>query len=282
MPYRDKGFYAQKHQQLIGQKFNRLTILDIWIDKVKGYYVCKCKCECGSETVTRLSPVKNGGIKSCGCIRYKYRKAPIMGCKLYTGRSKHPLYNTWNNMLGRCENPNDEMYKNYGGRGISVCNQWHDFDEFIKWSDSVGGRPDGCSIDRIDVNGNYCPENCRWATNEIQQNNKTTSQYLTYKGETKTLAEWCRKLGLSRYSVQYRFMQVWSAEDILEIPLNHRKDEYRRKILQRTKDGIIVATYNGLSDLPEEYKMTSVSSACNGHYKRDTYKGYIWEYAEGI
>jgi hypothetical protein len=184
-------------------------------------------------------------------------------------------------MLGRCENPNDEMYKNYGGRGISVCNQWHDFDEFIKWSDSVGGRPDGCSIDRIDVNGNYCPENCRWATNEIQQNNKTTSQYLTYKGETKTLAEWCRKLGLSRYSVQYRFMQGWSAEDILEIPLNHRKDEYRRKILQKTKDGIIVATYNGLSDLPEEYKMTSVSSACNGHYKRDTYKGYIWEYAEG-
>lgn len=184
-------------------------------------------------------------------------------------------------MFDRCENPNNQMFSVYGGRGISVCQEWRDFQKFVEWSDSVGGRPKGYSLDRIDPNGNYCPENCRWADDETQQNNKRTNQYLTYKGEKLSLSQWARKLGISRYAIQYRFMQGWSAEDILEVPLKNRKDEYRRKILQKTKSGDIVAVYNSLSELPEEYKITSVSSACNGHYQRDTYKGYIWEYAEG-
>lgn len=279
MPYRDTGFYARKHQELIGQKFNRLTIFSIWRDAEKGYYMCKCRCECGNETKTRLTHVKNGYLKSCGCKKYKY------SVKKQKGDSRrvlgHPLHSVWASMISRCYHENNPGYPQYGARGIQVCNEWRDFWNFVKWSDSIGGKPDGYSLDRIDVNGNYCPENCRWADDETQQNNKRTNQYLTYNGETLSLSQWSRKLGVSRWAIQYRFMQGWSAKDILEIPLNHRKDEYRRKILQKTKDGDVIATYNSLSDLPEEYKMTSVSSACNGHYQRDTYKGYIWEYTEG-
>lgn len=281
MPYKEKGFYAEKHQELIGQKFNRLTILDIWKSEENGYYKCRCRCECGNIRENRLTYVKRGVIKSCGCSKYKYRALPSKNNCVFDGRSAHPLHKIWNAMFDRCENPNNPMFPIYGGRGITVCKEWGDFQKFVKWSNSIGGKPDGYSLDRIDPNWNYCPENCRWASAETQQNNKRTNRYLTYNGETLSLSQWSRKLGISRWAIQYRFMQGWSAEDILEIPLNHRKDEYRRKILQKTKEGIIVATYNGLSDLPEEYKMTSVSSACNGHYQRDTYKGYIWEYAEG-
>ena len=281
MPYRDNGYYEKKHQSLIGQKFNRLTILSIWKNKESGYYMCRCRCDCGNTRDNRLTYVKNGGIKSCGCSKYKHRPLPNNSSSVFDGRSSHPLHKVWNAMFDRCENPNNQMFSVYGGRGISVCQEWRDFQKFVEWSDSVGGRPKGYSLDRIDPNGNYCPENCRWADDETQQNNKRTNQYLTYKGETLSLSQWARKLGISRYAIQYRFMQGWSAEDILEVPLKHRKDEYRRKILQKTKSGDIVAVYNSLSELPEEYKITSVSSACNGHYQRDTYKGYIWEYAEG-
>lgn len=281
MPYRDKGFYTKKHQALIGQRFNRLTILDIWKDEEKGYYMCKCRCDCGNLRENRLTYVKNGAIKSCGCIKYKYRSLPGKTECIFDGRAAHPLHKVWNSMLDRCENPNNPMFPIYGARGISVCEEWRDFRKFVEWSNSVGGRPDGYSLDRIDTDGNYCPENCRWADEETQQNNKRTNRYLTYKGETLSLSQWSRKTGLSRCAIQYRFMQGWSAEDILEVPLNHRKGEYRRKILQKSKDGKVVATYSSLSDLPSEYKATSVSSVCNGRYQRETYKGYIWEYAEG-
>ena len=281
MPYRDKGFYTEKHQELIGQRFNRLTILDIWKSEEKGYYMCRCRCDCGNVRENRLTYIKTGAIKSCGCIKYKYRPLPGNSKCVFDGRSTHPLHKVWNSMLDRCENPNNPMFPSYGARGISVCKEWLDFHKFVEWSDSVGGKPDGYSLDRIDTNGNYCPENCRWADIETQQNNKRTNQYLTYKGETLSLSQWSRKLSLSRWAIQYRFMQGWPAEDILEIPLNHRKREYRRKILQKSTDGEIVATYKGLYDLPKEYSVTSVSSVCCGNYPRATYKGYIWEYAEG-
>lgn len=281
MPYRDKGFYSRKHQKLIGKKFNRLQILEIWKDPRRGYYMCKCQCDCGATKENRLTYVTTGAIQSCGCIKYKYRTPPAKMQNVFDGRSKHPLHKTWNAMLDRCENPNSNMYRIYGGRGIKVCQEWHDFWQFVEWSESVGGKQNGLSLDRIDVNGDYCPDNCRWATDETQQNNKTTSRYLTYQGETHTLAEWCRVKNLSRYAVQYRFMQGWSAEDILEVPLNCRKKDFHRTILQKTPSNVIVAKYKGLTNLPGEYKATSVSSVCNGTYPHKTYKGYVWEYAEG-
>lgn len=281
MAYCDKGFYTKKHSELLGKTYNRLTILGIWKDTERGYYMCKCRCVCGNEKNFRLSYVKTGDIKSCGCAKYQYRKPPENQKNIFDGRSLHPLHKVWNAMLERCENPNCKMFSIYGGRGISVCSEWHDFWQFVKWSDSVGGKPDGFSLDRIDVNGNYCPENCRWANNETQQNNKTTNKYLTYKGETHTVAEWCRLLNLSRYAVQYRISHGWPVDDAFEIPLNHRKDEYKRVIVQKDNSGKIIAQYRSLEELPAEYKVTSVSSACNGTYRRATYKGYIWEYAEG-
>ena len=279
MAYKDKGFYARKHQALIGQKFNRLTILDIWQDPKKLYYMCRYQCDCGTVKEARLTYVKNGHLKSCGCLKYIHSAQPTKDDAV--GKNKHPLYHAWASMMSRCYHKSSTAYYLYGGRGIKVCDDWRNFWNFVKWSDSVGGRPDGYTLDRIDVNGNYCPENCRWASVEVQQNNKRTNHHLTYNGETLTLSQWSRKLGLSRYAIQYRFMQGWTAEDILTIPLNYRKKDYHKKILQKDINGNIVATYKGLFDLPKEYRAAPVSSVCCGNYPRSTYKGYIWEYAAG-
>lgn len=279
MPYRDKGFYSRKHQELIGKKFNRITILDIWQNPEKKYYMCRYHCVCGNVKETRLTNVKNGYLKSCGCLKYIHSIPSEENDAV--GKIKHPLHPAWASMMSRCYHKSSTAYYLYGGRGIKVCDEWRNFWNFVKWSDSIGGRPDGYTLDRIDVDGDYCPENCRWASDEVQQNNKRTNHYLTYNGETLTLSQWSRKLGLSRYAIQYRFMQGWSADEILSIPLNHRKKDSKRHIVQKDTSGNVVATYKGLYDLPKEYRATSVSSVCCGNYPRSTYKGFLWEYAEG-
>ena len=96
------------------------------------------------------------------------------------GRAMHPLYGLWKRMIGRCEDPKVNHYDRYGGRGIKVCDEWHDFWEFAKWSDSVGGRPEGYTLDRIDNDGNYEPNNCRWANWETQTSNKSSNRFIVY------------------------------------------------------------------------------------------------------
>lgn len=115
-------------------------------------------------------------------------------------RNNSALFNVWQTMIGRCENPNRSKYKDYGGRGIKVCDEWRTAKNFVIWALNNGYHP-GLQIDRIDNNGNYCPENCRFVTPKKNSRNRRNTKRLTVKGETKTVVEWCEQLGVSQYTV---------------------------------------------------------------------------------
>lgn len=124
-----------------------------------------------------------------------------------------PLYVTWARMLGRCRNPNNTKYPQYGGRGISVCERWH---TFVSFAEDMGPKPDGMSLDRIDVNGNYEPGNCRWATDQEQQRNKNNNRLLTLDGQTKCVTEWAELCGLKESTIRERLRKGWDAKDVLK------------------------------------------------------------------
>ena len=117
-------------------------------------------------------------------------------------------------MLQRCEDSSTVHYANYGGRGIKVCEEWHDFWNFVKWSDSIGGRPKGYTLDRIDTNGNYEPDNCRWADWHTQSTNKNSNIILSHNGISKTLSEWAKELKLSDQAMYNRYKRGWNEDDM--------------------------------------------------------------------
>lgn len=129
-------------------------------------------------------------------------------------RGASPTYRTWSGMIQRCKNPNEPAFNRYGGRGITVCDDWLNFEGFLA---DMGERPKGKSLDRIDNNGGYCPENCRWATRKEQSNNTRTNRRITYKGKTKTLAEWSRCTGIKPSTLRTRLWRGWSIRRALEV-----------------------------------------------------------------
>lgn len=133
------------------------------------------------------------------------------------------LYNVWAGMKARCFCKNHRLYKHYGGRGITVCKEWLDYETFKEWAINNGYTGDGdrrtCTIDRVDVNGNYEPSNCRWASVYEQLNNKRTNVKISYKGETKTLSQWAATLGINYSTMTNRYVRGWSVERMLTQPV---------------------------------------------------------------
>ena len=200
-----------------GDKFGKLTV----IKEVEPYYVCnkprrkfKCICECGNTKDILLYCLTSGHTTSCGCEQK--RKASISNYK-HGLSDKHPLYEVWKNMKNRCNNPNATEYSSYGGRGITICEDWSkNFISFYNWSMLNGWSPT-LSIDRIDNNGNYCPENCRWTTSYIQRNNTTKNHYLDYNNRTYTLATLSDYLKIPYNVVRYRISRCnWSVEQLIQ------------------------------------------------------------------
>lgn len=195
---------------MIGQRFGKLIVVSRAENDKKGQARWLCQCDCGGSTITTRYNLITGQTKSCGCILRSPR----------TTESDRRLSGVHSNMKSRCSNPNNTHYKYYGGRGITVCEEWQHVDKFREWAYNNGYKP-GLTIDRIDVNGNYEPSNCRWVTMQEQQFNKTDSHLITYKGETKCLAEWENQLGIDHRTILARLNNGWTVEQALFTPINN-------------------------------------------------------------
>lgn len=202
---------------LTGQRFGRLVAISE--DKSSGYLKWKCQCDCGNIKFATAFDLRSGHTKSCGCLQRERASESIKRRNFKHGQTRTPLHNSWCAMMQRCYDNNYKWYKDYGARGIKVCPEWHDFISFSEWATS-SGFTEGLSIDRIDVNGDYCPENCRWATTIEQANNKRNNIYLEYNGEKKTIAEWARFLNIPYHALYNRIYDLqWPIDKAITEPI---------------------------------------------------------------
>lgn len=199
----------------LGQVFGRLTVVSRAPNDKTRNSQWNCVCECGTQKIVRSKCLKLGKVKSCGCLQ---REVIIVANKL---RIKHGLatgplprvYVIWSGILQRCYNKNNQSYKDYGARGITVCDSWHIFTNFLA---DMGEPPKGYSIERKDNNGNYCPQNCIWASAKTQNRNRRSNRILTYKGKTCTLIEHCEDQQIPYALVNNRLNKLgWPIEKAL-------------------------------------------------------------------
>jgi len=196
-------------QDLTGMKFNMLLVIG-YVGRIGSNNQWECLCVCGNKKIVAAGNLKNNHTRSCGCF---HKNQTSQASKTH-GKSNSNEYKIWAGMKSRCS---DIKNPKYGGRGIKVCDRWiNSFENFLN---DMGCRPSkNYSIERIDVNGNYEPDNCRWATTLEQANNTRYSVRLTYKGRTQTLSEWARELGVPRQLFGDRYRTGASAEEIIEGP----------------------------------------------------------------
>ena len=198
-------------------RFGELVVIRRVEDYVspKGYRGInwECICNCGKTVVVRACNLRSGTSESCGCKRVKYPN------KLIHGGKDTKLYNVWTSIKQRCLNSNSKPFPDYGGRGIKICDEWmSDFIAFFDWAID-NGYIDGLSIDRIDNDGYYCPDNCRWVSSTVQQNNKRNNHILTYNGESLTMSQWSQRTGIKYSKLKDRINKCgWSIEKSLTTP----------------------------------------------------------------
>ena len=196
---------------MIGEKFNMLTVLEECEERKDRKKVYKCLCDCGNVVNVIGTNLRNGHSKSCGCLSTQILKDR----SITHGKSNTRLYRIYYNMKTRCNNQNNEHYNNWCKRGITVCDEWSkDFMTFHDWAISHG-YSDNLTIDRIDNNKGYSPDNCRWVTNLEQQNNTRKNVYLTYNGKTQTIAQWSRELNVRPETIWKRHHKGWSDKECL-------------------------------------------------------------------
>lgn len=201
---------------LTGKKFGRWTVLQFSHSKNKIRYWL-CECECGTVRPVRQLSLTSGRSKSCGC--YHREEAKSIGQRsLKHGDVGTKLYGVWNGMKTRCQNPNSKYYSDYGGRGVKVCDEWQNYIGFKQWAISSGYR-EKLSIERIDVNGDYCPNNCIWIPLSEQNYNKRNTRHINYNGKSYTIKEVAEITGLKPRTIAGRYERGWTPEQIFSTPL---------------------------------------------------------------
>lgn len=198
------------HHQFIdltGKRFGRLVVVRFG-GVVKKVTKWVCRCDCGNEKQVNSGALRQRQTNSCGC----WRQDSARIISRTHGLSKTAEYKTWQQMIQRCDNQGDANYPNYGGRGISVCEKWQNFENFYA---DMGKRPSGMSIDRKDNDGNYEPGNCRWATLIQQNRNRRSTRNVTYNGQTLCVSEWALRLNITPQSLSARLARGHSIESAL-------------------------------------------------------------------
>lgn len=209
------------YQDLTGQRFGRLVAIKK-VGKSNSHGVLwECKCDCGKVCNVRANYLREGSTTSCGCYhseikREHMRKVSEKNVKHGMARRGHTtsLFTRWECMRSRCYYPKNIMYHRYGGRGIKVCDEWQEFEPFMEWALANGYRDD-LALDRIDGDGDYCPENCRWVTQKENNRNKDDIVYLTVDGETRMLVEWAEITNQPVGRLHSRRKSGWSDEEIV-------------------------------------------------------------------
>lgn len=256
---------VERKKDLTGRKFGKLTAIKPCGTK-RNKTVWLCKCDCGNEIEVVGTALSYGNTKSCGCTKLKH------------GMFGTRIYNVWHTMKERCYVKTQTSYNNYGGRGIKVCDEWQEFIPFMEWAYANGYDENAergeCTLDRIDPNGNYCPENCRWVDMQAQANNKTDNVYIEYNGVIDTLSNHARKVGIAPTLAESRKISGKSAKDIFS------KNALKKikQVAQYDKNMNLVKIWDSSEQASKEMKIgySSLRACLCGKVK--TSHGFIWKY----
>lgn len=201
----------RKLKDYTGARYGRLVVTRM-VERgdAENNHLMEVLCDCGVVARKRIKLMRSGHTSSCGCIAREVLVARNATHGLSHGNRRE--YRSWKDMRARCRNPNDSDFADYGGRGIAVCERWDDFAEFLA---DMGKRPLGCTLDRINVNGDYSPANCRWADSKTQANNKRSNRIIEIEGVEKTLQAWCDQYGTEPSKVRYRLSVGYSPLEAL-------------------------------------------------------------------
>lgn len=195
---------------MTGDRYGTLSVIGR-AENYRGNAQWLCKCDCGKIKTYLGFDLRKGKLRSCGC-----RNPASAGDH---GMSRTPTYVAWISMKSRCNLETSGAYKDYGGRGIRVCEEWNGPSGFPQFLADMGPRPDGCSLERIDNNGNYEPSNCRWATQKEQMNNRRANRYIEMDGRRQTLAQWLREFNVKSTVFHDRTSRGWTVERAIKTPL---------------------------------------------------------------
>ena len=216
---------------LTGQRFGKLVVVKRAENHVSpnGFQKVQwlCQCDCGNMTIVSGGNLRNGTTKSCGCLKVESGKTANLKHGCIRVGNKDRLYGVWAGMKQRCYNPKHEFYHRYGARGINVCDEWlNDYFAFKEWAYANGydekAKLNQCTIDRIDPNKGYCPENCRWVDQKVQSNGLCTNHLIEYNGEIHTLSQWADILEMSYDVLKRRIQRDWTIERAFNQPVRGR------------------------------------------------------------